>query len=350
MGLTFNTLRLGACVVLLSARHRHSARRVARPVQLPLAPLWDLLLLVPFMIPPYIAALGWIMLLQPHGYVRTTVRRACGAAFCFRSGGVVFVMTLNVFPVVYFAVSRSMAASGSRLADVGRVCGGSPWRCFMRITLPLAAPGIAASLLLVFAMAIEEYGTPAALGRQRRLLRAGDRHRAPLFRVAGRLAGRCHAVVDPGGMAVRGVPGCSGESWRGHVYETMNGKPTDAGSANSAPGAGRSPRCLRWPRWSPPARRCSAIIVTSFMPHAVGRTAADNISLAQFLRHPRQRQRCVARARHQHGAGRRDGAADRRAWRAGGLLRGQDPDARPRGAGCLSVLPKRCPASWSASG
>src|SRR5690606_33352608 len=32
------------------------------------------------------------------------------------------------------------------------------------ITLPLSTPGLAASLLLVFAMAVEEYGTPAALG------------------------------------------------------------------------------------------------------------------------------------------------------------------------------------------
>jgi iron(III) transport system permease protein len=67
--------------------------------------------------------------------------------------------------VVYFAVSRTLEAVGGRLADVARVFGASPGRAFLRITLPLAWPGLAASLLLVFAMAIEEYGTPAALGR-----------------------------------------------------------------------------------------------------------------------------------------------------------------------------------------
>ncbi|MFX3729388.1 ABC transporter permease subunit, partial [Streptococcus suis] len=63
-------------------------------------------------------------------------------------------------------VSRSMAASGARLAEVARVFGAGPWRAFLRVTLPLALPAIGASLLLAFTLAIEEYGVPAALGAQ----------------------------------------------------------------------------------------------------------------------------------------------------------------------------------------
>ncbi|NYE21931.1 ABC transporter permease [Pigmentiphaga litoralis] len=160
--LTLNTLKLGACVVALAALIGIPLGTLRGLFNVPFARVWDVVLLVPFMIPPYIAALGWIMLLQPRGYVQQLVGVHAGPLL-FSFGGVVFVMTLNVLPVVYFAVSRGMAASGSRLADVGRVCGGGAWRCFWRISLPLATPGIAASLLLVFAMAIEEYGTPAAL-------------------------------------------------------------------------------------------------------------------------------------------------------------------------------------------
>ncbi|VCU72242.1 Putative 2-aminoethylphosphonate transport system permease protein PhnV [Pigmentiphaga humi] len=160
--LTLNTLKLGAGVVLAAAAIGIPLGTLRGLFALPAARLWDVLMLVPFMIPPYISALGWIMLLQPRGYLQQLLGIHAGPAL-FSFGGVVFVMTLNVVPVVYFAVSRTMAASGSRLALVGRVCGGGAWRCFLRITLPLALPGIAASLLLVFAMAIEEYGTPAAL-------------------------------------------------------------------------------------------------------------------------------------------------------------------------------------------
>lgn len=160
--LTGNTLRLGATVVVLAALIGIPLGMLRGLYRLPGAPVWDLLMLVPFMIPPYIAAMGWIMLLQPNGYLQQLVGVNAGR-FLFSFPGVAFVMTLNVFPVVYFAVSRGTSAAAARLAEVGRVCGGSAWQCFVRITLPLAAPGIAASLLLVFAMAIEEYGTPAAL-------------------------------------------------------------------------------------------------------------------------------------------------------------------------------------------
>ena len=158
IGLTANTLGVGLGVVLGSAL-------LGVPLALfrvPLGPVWDVLLLVPFMIPPYIAALGWIMTLQPAGYLQQLAGVNMGA-FLFSPAGVVFVMVLNVFPVVYFAVSRTVAAVGARFADVSRVCGATPRVAFLRVTLPLATPGLAASLLLVFVMAIEEYGTPAAL-------------------------------------------------------------------------------------------------------------------------------------------------------------------------------------------
>ncbi len=46
-------------------------------------------------------------------------------------------MVLNLFPVVYFAVSRAASAAGGRLAVVARVCGASPWQALWRVTLPL---------------------------------------------------------------------------------------------------------------------------------------------------------------------------------------------------------------------
>lgn len=160
--LVFNTLRLGLCVVAAAAVLGIPLGMVRGLFRVPWAKAWDILILLPFLIPPYIAAMGWIMLLQPGGYTQQTLGVHAGQ-FLFSFWGVVFVMTLNVLPIVYFAVSRGVAAAGSRLADVGRVCGGSAWRCLLRITLPLALPGIAASLLLVFALSIEEYGTPAVL-------------------------------------------------------------------------------------------------------------------------------------------------------------------------------------------
>jgi len=165
IGMTVNTILLGCAVVLASALVAVPLGVLRALYRIPFAPLWDVLLLTPFMIPPYIATLGWIMTLQPRGYLQQIAGFNL-APTLFSLAGMTIVMTFNTFPVVYFAVSRTVEAVGARYADVGRVFGASPARAFWRITLPLSAPGLAASLLLVFAAAIEEYGTPAALGRR----------------------------------------------------------------------------------------------------------------------------------------------------------------------------------------
>jgi iron(III) transport system permease protein len=158
-----NTLRFGVTVALASIALGVPLGALRGLTRLPAARLWDLLFLAPFLIPPYLAALGWMLLLQPHGYLQQLAGFDLGA-YLFSFTGIALTMTLSVFPVVYFAVSRAMMSTGGRLAQVARVCGATPWRAFLRITLPLAAPAIAASALLAFTMAIEEFGIPSALG------------------------------------------------------------------------------------------------------------------------------------------------------------------------------------------
>ena len=135
----------------------------------PLPRLWDVLFLIPVLTPPYIAALAWTLLLQSNGYLQQLTGWDLNDLLFSRSG-IVLVMTLNIFPVVYFAVSRSLLASGQRLAIVARVHGASAWRAFWHITLPMLSPALAAGMLLAFTLAIEEYGVPAALGPRAGLL------------------------------------------------------------------------------------------------------------------------------------------------------------------------------------
>jgi iron(III) transport system permease protein len=109
------------------------------------------------------------MTLEPNGFTQQLFGFELGW-FLFSAKGVIAVMTLHLFPVVYFALSHTLAVVGRRFADVGRVCGASAWRSFVKITLPLSLPGLAASLLLVFSLTIEEFGTPATLGARSQFL------------------------------------------------------------------------------------------------------------------------------------------------------------------------------------
>lgn len=104
-----------------------------------------------------------MLALQSRGYLQQLTGWQLNDLLFSRSG-IVLVMTFNIFPVVYFAVSRSLLASGTRLAVVARVHGASAWRAFWHVTLPMLSPALAAGTLLAFTLAIEEFGVPAALG------------------------------------------------------------------------------------------------------------------------------------------------------------------------------------------
>lgn len=156
------TLWIAAGVALLSAVIGLPLGVMRGLFNLPAPRLWDLIFLIPFLTPPYIAALSWMLVLQTNGYLDQLTGIDLNDLLFSRSG-IVLVMTLNIFPVVYFAVSRSLLASGQRLALVARVHGATAWRAFWHITLPMVAPALAAGMLLAFTLAIEEYGVPAAL-------------------------------------------------------------------------------------------------------------------------------------------------------------------------------------------
>lgn len=157
------TLWIAAGVALVSVMIGLPLGILRGMFSLPLPRLWDLLFLIPFLTPPYISALSWMLALQSQGYLQQLTGWQLNDLLFSRSG-IVLVMTFNIFPVVYFAVSRSLLASGTRLAVVARVHGASAWRAFWHVTLPMLSPALAAGTLLAFTLAIEEFGVPAALG------------------------------------------------------------------------------------------------------------------------------------------------------------------------------------------
>ncbi len=63
-----NTLSLGTGVAAISAIIAIPLGALRGLFNIPFAKGWDLLFLIPFLIPPYIAGLSWMLTLQPNGY------------------------------------------------------------------------------------------------------------------------------------------------------------------------------------------------------------------------------------------------------------------------------------------
>lgn len=275
-----NTLGLGLAVVAGSLLLGLPLGLLRGLCRLPGAALWDVAFLVPFMIPPYIAAMGWILLLQPAGYWQQLWGHDAGGLL-FSLPGVVAVMVLNLFPVVYFAVSRAVASSGGRLAMVARICGARPWQALWRVTLPLALPSLAASALLVFAMTIEEYGTPAVLASNVGffVLVTGIERRLSDWPIdlpgAALLSTLLMLLAIAAYVAQRRV-------LQGRQYVTTDGKPQQQQQA--ALGRWRLPVLLLFALVACAATLLPllSIAVTAFSATLSGGLRADNLTLAHF--------------------------------------------------------------------
>ncbi len=130
-----------------------------------LGAFWDVLFLIPFLIPPFTGAFAWIQLAQRNGFMEQIFGfNMEGLLFSF--AGIVAVMALNLFPIVYFTTSSSLQIIGKRYDEVARVFGAGVLRRLSRIVLPLVGTAIVSSNLLVFILSVEEFGTAEILGRR----------------------------------------------------------------------------------------------------------------------------------------------------------------------------------------
>ena len=128
---------------------------------------FDIIFMIPFMTPPYIASMGWILFMQKRGLLQQLIPAAAGSEnWFFTLGGLVLVMSLHVFPFMLTILKNAMLNIPSSLEEAGAVFGASFGRRLRRIFMPLISSNYAIGALLVFVKTIAEYGTPATLGKR----------------------------------------------------------------------------------------------------------------------------------------------------------------------------------------
>lgn len=78
--------------------------------------------------------------------------------------GMVIGMVYEYLPYMLLPIYSTFERIEKRLLEAAETLGARPWQTTIRITLPLAAPGIAAGVILVFLMSLTEFVVPAMLG------------------------------------------------------------------------------------------------------------------------------------------------------------------------------------------
>jgi len=119
-----------------------------------------------FLTPGYLKALAWVLLMAPRGYLAQfgLVPVLLQHAF-FGFPGLVFVHTLNLFPLAYFIAASAMTGLGGEFEDAARTVGASPWQAWLRINLPLLGPAVALAFLAIFAEVVADFGMAATIAR-----------------------------------------------------------------------------------------------------------------------------------------------------------------------------------------
>ncbi len=126
---------------------------------------------LPLILPTFIGAEAWLLLLGRNGAL-TNLLQEFGITIPSIYGwqGVVLVFTLQFFPFVFLMVSAAINSVDRSLEEAARNLGASPWRVFRTVTLPVVTPAIASGALIVFCMSIENFGVPTIIGDDYKVL------------------------------------------------------------------------------------------------------------------------------------------------------------------------------------
>lgn len=127
------------------------------------------LFLVPFMLPSFIGALAWKMLLSPHsGYINKMwmdLFNTTEPLFNIYSyAGIALVEVMYLFPFVFIQVCGALERMDPTLEESARISGAGLLTITRKITIPLVMPSIMSGALLIMLYSMAHFGTVAVLG------------------------------------------------------------------------------------------------------------------------------------------------------------------------------------------
>ena len=127
----------------------------------------DAVAVMPLFVPPLVGAFAWDILASPRAGVLNIVLRAMGVPVTlnvYSFGGIGFAYAIYYAPYVYLFVAAALRNMDATLEEAAAMSGAGRWKVLRQVTLPLVAPAILASGLLVFVLLIELFAIPAVLG------------------------------------------------------------------------------------------------------------------------------------------------------------------------------------------
>ncbi len=152
------TLRVAGLATVLALVLGVGLGWVFARTRLPGRSVLEALCMLPLVLPPTVLGYGLLVLMGRHGALGAWLREHFDYTVIFHWHGAVIASTLVALPLVLKGASSAFAQVDRQLEAAARTLRQSRWSAFVRVTLPLAWPGILAGTLLAFARAMGEFG------------------------------------------------------------------------------------------------------------------------------------------------------------------------------------------------
>jgi spermidine/putrescine transport system permease protein len=133
------------------------------------APLYLLLLLVPFAISYLLRVMAWRMMLGQEGAINSFLE-AIGLIsepldlLLYSRAAVMITLTYVWIPFAALPIYAAMQRIDRGHLEAAADLGAGPWSRFARVTVPLSLPGTLAAFFMVFIPTVGEYVTPSLVG------------------------------------------------------------------------------------------------------------------------------------------------------------------------------------------
>jgi molybdate transport system permease protein len=126
--------------------------------------LVEAVIALPLVLPPTVLGFYLLVGLSPGAPLGRAFEALAGHPFPFSFGGLLLASVLYSLPFAVQPFTAALAAVDPRLVEASHTLGASRLATFLRVTLPLAWPGVLSGAVLGFAHTLGEFGVVLMVG------------------------------------------------------------------------------------------------------------------------------------------------------------------------------------------
>ena len=167
-GVFIDSARIASLVVVASVLIAYPAACAIAQAPPRSRTMWLFIVMLPFWSNYLIRTYAWIVLLNREGIIAHALRAAGWSGdppqMLYSEFAVILGLVYNYLPFVILAIYASVSRLPAELREASEDLGASSARTFLRVTMPLTIPGVAAGSVFVFVLSIGNFITPDLLG------------------------------------------------------------------------------------------------------------------------------------------------------------------------------------------